>query len=139
MKKQIYELWNKYRELLLYLIFGFLTTIVNYAVYLPLHSCVEMFASAANVVAWIVAVVFAYLTNKPFVFKSNDWTWKTVFPEFIKFIGARLGSLVVETFILLLCVDILFWNGVAMKLVTSVLVIVLNYISSKFLVFKKDR
>lgn len=139
MNNRILTLWNKYREVLLYLIFGVLTTAVNYAVYLPLHSGASMFASVANVIAWIVAVIFAYLTNKPMVFKSNDWSFKTVFPEFAKFVGARLGSLVIETLILLLCVDVLFWNGVAIKLLTSVIVVILNYISSKFVVFKKDR
>lgn len=139
MRNRISNIWSKHREVLLYLIFGVLTTVVNYVVYLPLHSAGALFASVANVIAWVVAVIFAYLTNKPFVFDSKDWSWKTVLPEFTKFVGARMGSLVVETLILLLCVDILSWNGVIMKLVTSVLVVVLNYISSKFLVFKKDR
>lgn len=139
MKNRVLIFWNKHREVLLYLVFGALTTAVNYAVYLPLHSGASMFASVANVIAWIVAVIFAYLTNKPIVFKSNDWSLRTVIPELARFVGARLGSLVIETLILLLCVDIFLWNGVTVKILASVIVVILNYISSKFIVFKKDR
>ena len=131
------KLLGKYKDILLYLIFGVLTTIVNWLIYYP---CLNLFgwsAGVSNVLAWVIAVAFAFLTNKPFVFKSHDWTWKTVGPELSKFVGCRIGSGVLETVILLLCVDILGWNGNVWKLVTAVLVIVLNYIGSKFLVFRK--
>ena len=91
----------------------------------------------SNVLAWVVAVAFAYLTNKPFVFKSHDWSWAVVWPELVKFVSCRIGSGVLETGIIWLCVDMLGWNGVVMKLITAVLVIILNYIGSKLLVFKK--
>ena len=133
MKKRL----EKYKDILLYLIFGILTTFVNYLVYLPCYNLLEWSAGASNVLAWVVAVTFAFLTNKPFVFKSHDWTWKTVWPELSKFVGCRIGSGVLETAILLLCVDILGWNGNVWKLITAVLVIILNYIGSKFFVFKK--
>ena len=138
MRKQIMSFLQKHREMLLYLIFGVLTTAVNYAVYLPLHNSATMLASVANIIAWIVAVLFAFVTNKPLVFGSNDWSAKSVLPELGKFVVARLGSMAIETLIILLCVDILGWNGVVVKLLTSILVVVLNYVSSKFLVFKKD-
>ena len=133
MKKRL----GKYKDILLYLIFGVLTTVVNYLVYLPCYNLLGWSAGVSNVLAWVIAVAFAFVTNKPFVFKSHDGTWKTVGPELSKFVGCRIGSGVLETVILLLCVDILGWNGNVWKLVTAVLVIVLNYIGSKFLVFKK--
>ena len=133
MKKRL----GKYKDILLYLIFGVLTTVVNYLVYLPCYNLLGWSAGVSNVLAWVIAVAFAFVTNKPFVFKSHDWTWKTVGPELSKFVGCRIGSGVLETVILLLCVDILGWNGNVWKLVTAVLVIILNYIGSKFLVFKK--
>ena len=139
MRNRLLLFWDKYKEALLYLLFGFLTTVVNYLVYLPLHSGATMLASVANVIAWIVAVIFAFFTNKPFVFKSADWSFGTAVPEFVKFVGARLGSLGMETLVLLVCVDFLAWNGILIKLVTSVLVVALNYITSKFMVFRKDR
>jgi len=81
-------------------------------------------------------VAFAYVTNKPFVFRSHDWSGKTVIPELTKFIGTRLGSGGLETLILLIFVDWLGMNGNVWKLITSVLVVVLNYIGSKLLVFR---
>ena len=127
----------KYWDVLSYLFFGGLTTVVNYAVYLPCFNLLGMSAAVSNVIAWAVAVLFAFLTNKPFVFKSHDWSAKTVWPEFIKFVGCRIGSGVLETAIIFVTVDLLYWNGNWMKLATSVLVVILNYFASKLLVFKK--
>ena len=135
--KQIRALIEKYYDILVYLIFGVLTTVVNYIVYLPCYNLLNLSATVSNMIAWVVAVAFAYLTNKPFVFQSHDWSAKTVIPELTKFVGCRVGSGVLETAIIFLTVDWLGWNGNVMKLLTSVLVVVLNYIGSKLLVFKK--
>lgn len=137
MVEKVKALIAQYWEVLSYLIFGVLTTAVNYLVYLPVYNLLGLSASLSNVIAWVVAVAFAYLTNKPFVFKSNDWSAKTVIPELTKFVGCRVASGAAETLILLLTVDILHWNGNIWKLVTSVLVVVMNYIASKLVVFKK--
>ena len=94
-------------------------------------------ASVSNIVAWVFAVVFAYLTNKPFVFRSHDWSAKTVVPEFVRFVGCRVASGVLETGILLLFVDVLGQNGNVWKIVTSIIVVVVNYLGSKLLVFRK--
>lgn len=126
---------KKHWDILSYLFFGVLTTVVNYAVYLPLYNFLHCSATLSNCIAWGVAVIFAYLTNKPFVFKSYDWSMMTVVPEFAKFIGCRLGSGAVETLIIFVTVDLLNWNGNLMKLITSLLVVVLNYVGSKLLVF----
>ena len=128
---------EKYWDILSYLFFGVLTTAVNYVVYLPCYNLLRMSAAVSNVIAWAVAVAFAYLTNKPFVFKSHDWSAKTVVPELSKFVGSRIASGALETGIIFLTVDCLLWNGNVMKLVTSVLVVILNYIASKLLVFRK--
>ena len=131
------NLQEKYRDVLVYLVFGVLTTAVNYIIYLPCYNVLGLSGSASNAIAWVGAVAFAYLTNKPFVFRSHDWSVKTVLPELTKFVGCRVGSGVLETAIIFLTVDWLGWNGNVMKLLTSVLVVVLNYIGSKLLVFKK--
>lgn len=135
--RKIKELVVQYWEVLSYLIFGVLTTIVNYLVYLPVYNLLGLSAALSNAIAWVVAVAFAYLTNKPFVFKSHDWSAKTVIPELTKFIGCRVASGAAETLILLVTVDLLHWNGNIWKIVTSVLVVVMNYIASKLVVFKK--
>ena len=77
----------KYWEGLIYLVFGVLTTVVNYVIYLPVYNILGLSAALINAIAWVGAVAFAYLTNKPFVFKSHDWSLKTVVPELTKFVG----------------------------------------------------
>lgn len=137
MIKKIKLLIVQYWEVLSYLIFGVLTTVVNYLVYLPAYNLLGLSAALSNAIAWVVAVAFAYLTNKPFVFKSYDWSAKTVIPELTKFVGCRVASGAAETLILLVSVDILHWDGNIWKFLTSVLVVILNYIGSKLVVFKK--
>lgn len=137
MAQKIRKLIEKYGDILSYLFFGVLTTVVNYVVYLPCYNILGFSAAVSNGIAWVIAVAFAYLTNKPFVFKSNDWSAGTVLPELAKFVGCRVGSGLLETGILFLTADILGWNGNLWKLLTSVLVVVLNYIGSKLLVFRK--
>lgn len=134
---KIRELIQKHWDILSYLFFGGLTTVVNYLVYFPLYNWLQLSATVSNAVAWVFAVAFAYLTNKPFVFKSFDWSAKTVIPELTKFVGCRIGSGAVETVLLLLCVDWLKWDGNLMKILTSILVVIINYIASKLLVFRK--
>lgn len=138
MIQKLRSLVEKYWDILIYLIFGVLTTIVNYVIYLPVFNICGLTAAVSNIIAWIGAVIFAFLTNKPFVFHSHDWTAKTVVPELTKFVSCRIASGVLETVILLLTVDCLHWNGNVWKLVTQVLVIVMNYVGSKLLVFKKN-
>ena len=134
---KVKELLKKYWDVITYLVFGVLTTVVNYLVYIPVYNLCGISAAISNAFAWVAAVAFAYLTNKPFVFKSHDWSAKTVIPELTKFVSCRIASGAAETIILLITVDILNWNGNLWKLITSVLVVVLNYFASKFLVFKK--
>ena len=135
---KIIDLVKKHWDIVSYLFFGVLTTVVNYIVYLPCYNLLSLSAAISNMIAWIAAVAFAYLTNKPFVFRSHDWSAKTVIPELSKFVGARIASGVLETGIIFLTVDLLCWNGNVMKLVTSVLVVIINYVASKLLVFRNS-
>lgn len=137
MIQKIRTLLEKHYDILVYLVFGVLTTAVNYLVYLPCYNLLHLSAAVSNVIAWAGAVAFAYLTNKPFVFRSHDWSAKTVIPELTRFVGSRVASGGLETVIIFLTVDCLNWNGNIMKLVTSVLVVIINYIASKLLVFRK--
>ena len=135
---RIRALFIKHHDIIIYLIFGGLTTLVNFLVYFPLYNWVEMSGTLSNVIAWSVAVIFAFFTNKPFVFKSYDWSSKIVIPEFAKFISCRIGSGLMETAAIWLFVDLLMWNGNGVKIIVSVLVVILNYISSKWLVFNRS-
>lgn len=137
--KKLRALFERYYDVISYLFFGGLTTVVNYLVYLPCYNWWGISSSVSNMIAWVAAVAFAFLTNKPFVFKSHDWSAKVVWPELTKFVVCRIGSGILETLFLLVTVDILHWNGNWMKLITSVLVVILNYFGSKFLVFAKKK
>ena len=132
-KKLITEHWN----VLIYLFFGALTTLVNFLVYFPLYNWVQWPAVMSNAVAWVAAVAFAFLTNKPFVFQSYDWSLHVLLPELSKFVTCRLVSGLLETAVIWLCVDILKWNGNLLKIIVSILVVILNYIFSKWIVFTR--
>ena len=131
-------LFIKHRSVITYLFFGGLTTLVNFATYWPLYHWTQLPAAACNIIAWIVAVLFAFFTNKPIVFKSHDWSWKVVGPEFLKFVGCRVVSGALETLFIGVTVDILSWNGTLMKIIISVVVVILNYIASRWLNFRKN-
>lgn len=133
------ELFTKHREVIVYLFFGGVTTVVNFAVYWPLVNWLHISATVSNILAWIVAVAVAYLTNKPFVFQSHDWSLSVVVPELGKFVGCRVASGVMETVFIGLTVDLLHWHALVMKIIVSVIVIVLNYVGSKWLVFAKSK
>lgn len=135
--KKLQALFVKYKAVLIYLFFGVLTTVVNYLVYYPLYNYLNMSATLSNIIAWAVAVVFAFLTNKPFVFNSTDWSWGAVWSEFWKFTLCRAGSGLLETAALFVTVDLLSLGGNLMKLIISVLVVIINYIGSKLFVFQK--
>lgn len=135
--RKLKEWIDKHWDIFSYLIFGVLTTVVNYIVYLPLLNILQLSAALSNVIAWAAAVAFAYVTNKPFVFKSHDWSLRTVIPELSKFVSCRVASGAMETAIIFVAVDMLGWNGNIWKLITSVMVVILNYVFSKLIVFRK--
>ena len=137
MGKKLRNFIEKHWDILSYLFFGGLTTVVSFVTYTLLYRCAGLSAAVSNVISWVAAVAFAYVTNKPFVFKSHDWSVKTVLPELGKFVGCRVGSGLLETGLIALTVDLLGWNGIVMKIIASVFVVILNYIGSKWLVFRK--
>lgn len=130
---------DKHRDILLYAVFGLLTTVVNWLVYFPLLYLIDLPASASNGFAWFFAVLFAFVTNKRFVFNSRDWHIKKIACELLRFLGCRALSGVLETIILLVAVDLLSCNGFIWKIVASTMVVILNYIGSKLFVFKETK
>ena len=119
--------------------FGLLTTLVNYAVYIPCLNILKLSRAVSNIIAWIAAVAFAFLTNKRFVFRSGSWAAAVVMGELAKFLGTRVGSGLAETLLIWLMVDTLGQNGILWKLLTNAAVLVINYIGSCFFVFKKQQ
>lgn len=139
MIRKIINLAKRYRDIVTYIAFGLLTTAVNYVVFICGCELLKLSAAVSNIVAWVVAVLFAFLTNKPFVFQSKSWSRKVVIPEFVKFVTGRIGSGVMETVFLFVTVDCMNWNGTILKITASGLVMVLNYIFGKFFAFKKQK
>ncbi len=148
---KIKELFIKYKEMLLYLIFGVLTTLVNFIAF---GVCTKILGEELylvnNAIAWVVGVVFAFITNKLFVFESKSWSGKTAGKEFIEFVGARLFSFGVEEGGMWLFVDALAFGEKSLtlfgftitgqiiaKLALAVIVVILNYFFSKFIIFKR--
>lgn len=128
---------RKYKRIFAYILFGILTTGINYLVYLPLYNYFVLPAAVCNIIAWFTAVIFAFLTNKAFVFHAHDWSHKTIVDEAAKFFGMRALSGALETVIIFLTVDLLNFNGNIWKIITSIVVVVLNYITGKLFVFSE--
>ena len=136
--KVIKRLIEKYQSFIFYGIFGVLTTIVNIVTY---QLCYERFGisnTISNVAAWILAVTFAYLTNKVWVFESKSWKWEILKREIPTFISCRLATGVLDIVIMYICVDVMQWHAMLMKIISNILVIILNYIFSKLVIFKKS-
>ena len=137
MIQRMKELFLKYKEPILYVFFGGLTTLLNMVVYFVCAKAIRMDVVAADVLAWIAGVLFAYVTNKLFVFESRSWKGKAVFREFSEFVGARLLSLLVDVGFIYVTVKIFQWWDVPMKILANLIVIVMNYVFSKLFIFKK--
>lgn len=150
----IKKLFNKYKEIILYVVFGVLTTLVNFAAFWLLSKLFgEKLYLINNAIAWIISVVFAYITNKLFVFESKSFKPGVIIKEVIEFFAARLFSFAVEEGGLLLFVKCLHFDNYSIKLLSfeisgqmiakvilAVIVVILNYFFSKFIIFaKKDK
>lgn len=138
--KMIKDLFVKYKEVILYLVFGVLTTIVNLVIYFLLTKTflnpdVAWMLQVANVISWLVSVIFAYVTNRKYVFNSHD----SILKEFFKFATARVLSLFFDMFIMFIGVSVLGHSDKIVKIVSQVVVILLNYIFSKLFVFKSKK
>lgn len=126
----------KYKGIILYLSFGVLTTVVSLGLYYLFQEVLCYSATVSNVISWVGAVLFAFLTNKPFVFGSHDWSLETLIPELTKFVGGRLASGLFETVFLFITVDLLSLHSMLMKLIASIFVVIANYVISKLFVFR---
>ena len=131
-----WDMYKKHEEGINYLIFGFLAFVLNYILYFIFADTLAMHYMAATVVSWVLTVIFAYWTNRTFVFKSQNKDKKSVVTEFVSFIGARVATELLELGLMYLMVDLLAINDKVSKLVCQVLVILANYVLSKIWIFK---
>lgn len=161
---KIKELYLAHKEIVNYLIFGVLTTVIDFAVYTPLTAILGADYKIAgiipwyivtSVIAWIAAVLFAYVTNKKWVFEEKDWSAGKVARELTSFAGGRVVTLLIQLFLMWLMIDLthldktaLFTWGAGLvglkgdfvvKAIVAVVVVILNYIISKLFVFRSGR
>ena len=133
--KPLRPLCLKYQESLSYLAFGALTTLVNLIIFYVLVRWINYLA--ANVIAWVGAVIFAYVVNKLFVFESDRRDFRGLLYEIGTFFAARLLSLGLEEGILFLFVEQLGCSAGIVKLIAQILVVIFNYVASKLVIFRK--
>ena len=135
----IKKLVAKYKEILLYLIFGVLTTVINFSSFFISNKLLgESQYLISQVISWVTAVLFAFITNKLFVFQKKG-TLKQALSEFIKFVSVRLLTGIFETLALIAAVDGFRFPVNVSKVVTCFAVVVLNYIFSKILIFTNKK
>lgn len=133
------EIIKRNREIISYLIIGVLTTIVSLISYYLLTITIlspnnPLELTIANIVSWIISVLFAYITNRKYVFQSKD---KNILKEASKFTLSRVTTLIIDILLMFIFVSILHFNDKIIKLLVQIIIIILNYIFSKLLVFKK--
>lgn len=138
--KKIRELYFKYEEVINYLFIGVCTTIISLLVY---YTCVltlfnpdnPVLLQCANIISWIIAVVFAYFANRKVVFKSKN---KNIKNEVSKFVSARVVTLLIDMAFMWLTVSFLGFNDKIMKIISNIIIVILNYVFSKLFVFIKE-
>ena len=137
--KKITEFYRNHREGMRYLIFGALTTLVNIVVYAIFYYLLHINNDVSNAIAWIAGATFAYVTNKIYVFNSKVSNLKELIKEIIYFYGCRLLTFAFDQGIMILTVDKWGWNALFMKILANIIVIILNFIFSKIIIFKKNK
>ena len=135
----IIKLYRKYEEGISYLFWGGVTFVLSMVLFYLLAVKMDIYEQVSNVLSWVICVVFAYLTNRTFVFKSKVKGFKNIFVEFKDFISARVLTLVAENILLFILIDLLTMNNMVAKLIGQVMVIVSNYFLSKLWIFKKKK
>jgi len=134
------NIYFKYKQILLYLLFGGLTTVLNFFVYIIASLGFNLSAWLSSAIAWVFAIIFAFFTNKVFVFKndtSETNSKKSTTNQLTLFIAARLVSVVINIGIMFVFVDILQYNEFVFFTISQIIIIIFNYCASKLVVFKQ--
>lgn len=136
--KKFVEWYRAHKEGMRYLVFGGLAFILSIAIFSICKNLCNISTIPSNVISWIITVLFAYITNKLFVFYSKVDCLKNLVKEILYFFGARVFTLVVENAILKITVDYYELNSILMKMISNILVIILNFVFSKLFIFNKN-
>jgi len=128
---------KKYKEQALYLFFGGCTTLINIVAYFSLTRFARINEYAANIIAIFLAVLAAYISNKLWVFESKSFSLKIFVPEMLKFFGCRTFSMLLDMGILWFGMEVLGIYDLIIKILSNLVVIIVNYIASKYIIFNK--
>ena len=134
--RNFYDLYAKYKSILLYIFFGGLTTVVSIGSFIFFDDGMQMDPLVANILSWVCAVLFAYVTNRVWVFASKAKGMQ-ILKEMVTFFAGRLLTLGLEEILLLVFVTWLAFDSTLIKVLGQIVVLVLNYVISKLLVFRK--
>ena len=137
--KKLADWYREHREGMRYLVFGVLSTIINIVVFAICERMLHLSTIISNVIAWTIAVLFAYVTNKLYVFDSKTTKKQELAREILSFFGARIATLIIETAFLWVVIDKLGFNDIFMKIISNIIVIILNFVFSKIFIFKKEK
>lgn len=129
--------YQKHKEIIHYVFFGVLTTVCNFVVYFILVRVFLIDEITSTIIAFIVSVLFAFFTNRKYVFSSKAVGFKETASELTKFFGSRLFSGGLDVLIMYIFVTLLLFNDILIKILSNIFVVILNYIFSKIFVFKK--
>ena len=130
-------LYQKRKAVLLYVLFGGLTTVISIGTFWVGHDVLSLNEHIANILSWVLAVLFAFVTNRVWVFSAPTKTKTAFFGQLLRFYGGRLTTLGVEEILLFVFITVLKVNGLAVKVGAQVVVLILNYVVNKYFVFKK--
>ncbi len=132
------ETYRKYREGIDYLFWGGVAFVLSMVLFYIFANIMLIEEQIANVITWIICVIFTYITNRTFVFRSKSTGAKAIGKEFVNFTTGRLATLVLENIVLFVCIDLLMMHNMLAKLIGQFLVIVSNYVLSKIWIFRKQ-
>lgn len=133
----IKNLLIKYKSFIMYAVFGVLTTVINMASYYVLYNTLSWSNLASTALAWLIAVIFAFITNKKWVFDSQSMEAKVLLYELFSFFLCRIATGAFDMVVMYVAVDVMHANEMFWKLTANVLVILLNFVASKLIIFKK--
>lgn len=129
----------QYKEIISYIFFGGCTTLVNIVIYYACSYVIGLNTVVSTIVAWILSVVFAYITNKIYVFESDSFELKVIRNEIVSFFGCRIATGIMDLIIMVVFVDWLLYPDLIIKIISNILVILINYIASKLFIFNSPK
>ena len=131
------SLLKKYKNFIAYAFFGACTTLVNLLCYRFFYFVLGITNVPSTALAWLFAVLFAFVTNKLWVFESNSWIFAVVISELVKFFICRIATGILDVGVMWIAVDKMQWNAMLWKIISNVIVIVINYVASRLIIFAK--